>query len=134
LAARSASAAPVAMRHASAAATSVRSLEAISKIPVRPAARDFSIRWDNGDAVVLTVLQGAVVPSGRKITDSPEGYGPFSRLRRWDTAPVGAATVTRVPPCTRKNGPITGRTGIFEMASSHRSLPVGLSDQYGPYG
>ena len=65
------------------------------------------------------------MPSGRKIICSPTGYGPFSRLRRWATRPVGLATVTRAPPCTRKNGPITGRTGISEMASNHiRVIPV----------
>ena len=75
---------------------------------------------DNRDAVVLIVLQGAVVPSGRKIIDSPEGYGPFSRLLRWAMGPVDLATVTHNPPGTRKNGPITGRMDIIETAS--RSL------------
>ena len=54
---------------------------------------------------------------GRKIMVSPKGYGPFSRLRCWATGPVDPATETRAPPCTRKNGPITGRMGIAEMVS-----------------
>jgi len=81
--------------------------EAISTIRMRHAVTDFSIRWCKRDAVVLAVPQGAVVPSGRKIRGSPNGYGPLARLRRWRTGPVCSATVTRVPPCTRTNGPIT---------------------------
>lgn len=63
------------------------------------------------------VLQVAIVPSGRKIIDSPEGYGQLARLRCWSAGPVDLATVTRTPPCTRPNWPITWRTHTGNLAS-----------------
>jgi hypothetical protein len=56
---------------------------------MRHAANDFSLRWCQRDADVLAVLQGAMVPSGRKIIDGPKGYGPLARWRRWRTGKNG---------------------------------------------
>ena len=61
---------------------------------MRPAASDFSIRWGNGDAVVLSVLQGAVAPSVRKI------YDVYYRKTRHEEPPGAVKQIAKKQPTT----------------------------------
>jgi hypothetical protein len=76
----------------------VRLVEAISIIPVRSAANDFSIRWYERDADVLPVLQGAFVPSGREIIASAmQQLGVMAHFPDWCVARNGVGV--HFPDC-----------------------------------